>query len=285
MQPEQKYITNTFLLVNLTVIIYSRKARTYRFSGYEKDQESQLNYAHNRYYWSDGSIFTSTEPMWWKFPWITPYAYSLNNPISYNDPDGRQPRAKVLPPLFGTMVAMHTVADMGVRTLNYTDFQDLFTLGSAIVSVFTGSEPKKFHVSLVDGKIQFKTIPASGEDVDAAKMGLLIPVASGSSVRKVDNVFDAMKARRVVSGSEAAKLAKNTDRMLDKDLNKILGEGWHSKGSTAKKNYVKTYEKELRGNTNPDFYIDKNNGDIFLKSTQSGNPVWVKTKNNIKDFE
>ncbi len=60
-------------------------------SSYEKDPESGLSYAGARYYDSDLSIFNSTDPMWHKYPHLTPYHYCANNPIMFVDPDGRRP--------------------------------------------------------------------------------------------------------------------------------------------------------------------------------------------------
>ena len=61
----------------------------YKFTGYERDQESGLDYAHARYREPNKTIFYSTDPMWFKYPHITPYAYCANNPVAYIDPDGK----------------------------------------------------------------------------------------------------------------------------------------------------------------------------------------------------
>ena len=60
----------------------------YQFTGYEKDQETGLHYAEARYYDSWLSIFNSTDPMWYKYPHLSPYAYCANNPLMYVDPSG-----------------------------------------------------------------------------------------------------------------------------------------------------------------------------------------------------
>ena len=59
--------------------------------GYEKDQETGLHYAEARYYDSWLSIFNSTDPMWYKYPHLSPYAYCADNPVMFVDPDGRDP--------------------------------------------------------------------------------------------------------------------------------------------------------------------------------------------------
>ena len=60
----------------------------YKFTGYERDQESGLDYAHARYYWSNGGYDISTDPHWFNYPHITPYNYAGNNPINRIDPTG-----------------------------------------------------------------------------------------------------------------------------------------------------------------------------------------------------
>ena len=60
----------------------------YKFTGYERDQESGLDYAHARYREPDKTIFYSTDPMWSKYPHITPYNYCMNNPLNVIDLKG-----------------------------------------------------------------------------------------------------------------------------------------------------------------------------------------------------
>jgi RHS repeat-associated protein len=60
----------------------------HQFTGYEKDEETGLSQAKNRYYDSKLSIFYSVDALAEKFPNIAGYAYCANNPIRYIDPDG-----------------------------------------------------------------------------------------------------------------------------------------------------------------------------------------------------
>ena len=62
----------------------------YQFTGYEKDQETGFHYAEARYYESHLSTFNSTDPMWYKYPHLSPYAYSADNPVRYVDPSGKE---------------------------------------------------------------------------------------------------------------------------------------------------------------------------------------------------
>ncbi len=60
----------------------------YKFNGKEKDEETSYNYYGARYYWSEGGIFISTDPMSDKYPHLSSYAYCANNPIMLIDPNG-----------------------------------------------------------------------------------------------------------------------------------------------------------------------------------------------------
>jgi|GEM_PF-6459170 len=61
----------------------------YTFSAKEKDDETQYSYFGARYYDSDLSVWLTVDPMARKYAGVSPYAYSLNNPIVFKDPDGR----------------------------------------------------------------------------------------------------------------------------------------------------------------------------------------------------
>src|SRR5690606_38608690 len=50
-----------------------------------------LHYYGARYYANKASIWLSVDPLARKFPNVTPYNFSLNNPIGLVDPDGKQP--------------------------------------------------------------------------------------------------------------------------------------------------------------------------------------------------
>ena len=64
-----------------------------RFTQYERDNETGLDYAHARYYSSIGGRFTSTDPLMASGQTTAPqtwnrYSYALNNPLKYMDPSG-----------------------------------------------------------------------------------------------------------------------------------------------------------------------------------------------------
>lgn len=63
----------------------------YTFTGKEQDQESNNFYFEARYYSAITGKFISVDPLLHSFLEISPYAYSLNNPIAIVDSDGKQP--------------------------------------------------------------------------------------------------------------------------------------------------------------------------------------------------
>jgi len=61
----------------------------YKFSGKEKDDETQYSYFGARYYDSDLSVWLSVDPLAGKYLSLSPYVYCANNPVILVDPDGR----------------------------------------------------------------------------------------------------------------------------------------------------------------------------------------------------
>ena len=60
----------------------------YAFNAKELDEETGMYYYEARYY--KPPVFTSRDPMFEKYFWITPYAYCANNPVKYVDPSGEE---------------------------------------------------------------------------------------------------------------------------------------------------------------------------------------------------
>ena len=60
----------------------------YSFNAKELDEETGMYYYEARYY--APPTFTSRDPLFEKYFWMTPYAYCANNPVKYVDPDGRK---------------------------------------------------------------------------------------------------------------------------------------------------------------------------------------------------
>ena len=61
----------------------------YSFNAKELDEETGMYYYEARYY--APPTFTSRDPLFEKYFWMSPYAYCANNPVKYVDPSGREP--------------------------------------------------------------------------------------------------------------------------------------------------------------------------------------------------
>lgn len=62
--------------------------------------------------------------------------------------------------------------------------------------------------------------------------------------------------------------------MTKDEIGQYFGDkNWHKKG--YKEVLLSRFNKELKGSTNADFYVDKSNNHIYLKGNKSG--AWVDT--------
>jgi len=66
-------------------------AKKYRYTGKERDEESGLYYHGARYYIPWLCRWSASDPLESEYAGISPYNYSFNNPIVYNDPSGNNP--------------------------------------------------------------------------------------------------------------------------------------------------------------------------------------------------
>jgi len=134
MATEYKNSTYNLLAINLTLIYCTQNTRKYlvfgeplldintgnyevenRFTGQIYDSESGLYQMHARSEDPYLSIFISTDQLWYKYPHLTPYHYSANNPIMLIDPDGNEP----ILALVGTAGMFRTLLNNSPRGVGY----------------------------------------------------------------------------------------------------------------------------------------------------------------------
>ncbi|MBE0539514.1 MAG: hypothetical protein IH620_07365, partial [Ignavibacterium sp.] len=64
----------------------------YKFTEKERDTETNYDYFGARYYDSDLGRWLSVDPMADKYPGWSPYNYTMNNPLKFDDPNGKYVR-------------------------------------------------------------------------------------------------------------------------------------------------------------------------------------------------
>lgn len=68
----------------------SGSGNPYQFTGKERDKETELDYSWHRYYNPTLGRFTQVDEKWEKYPSLTPYQYTANNPLKFIDPNGEE---------------------------------------------------------------------------------------------------------------------------------------------------------------------------------------------------
>ena len=88
------YGTTSYQAMNASI---KATAKRYRYTGKERDDESGLYYHGARYYIPWLARWTAIDPMEAKYAGMSPYNYSFNNPVMYNDPSGADPEDENFP--------------------------------------------------------------------------------------------------------------------------------------------------------------------------------------------
>ncbi len=73
--------------------VYNGDSAKHKFTGKERDEENLYDYFGARYYDSRIGRWGQVEPLIDKYPGISPYVYSLDNPLTLFDPNGLDVRA------------------------------------------------------------------------------------------------------------------------------------------------------------------------------------------------
>ena len=237
-----------------------------RFNGKEADQLSKLSYYGYRYYDELSLSWTQADPLYLFLPDIaastpremTLYAFSLNNPVRYMDPDGRQaedagpeqgkPQDAGQPePCPGGLGSN----DEGCGTMNPEEtpenaeilgevlVEQAEGLVDAIVSVLSNPRPDQQVVAGVKGSIatvqHVAAVVTSGSDRDKKKLAMSIGV--GMLVGVVSGKFGLGKGKgdgpkggpKAISMDEAVSLA--AEHVKGKGVMEITGRGDPTRGN------------------------------------------------------
>jgi len=99
------YGTTSYQAMNASI---QAVAKRYRYTGKERDEESGLYYHGARYYIPWLCRWTAVDPLESKYAGMSPYNYSFNNPIVWNDPSGMGPEGIPAPKLVDGTTANYT---------------------------------------------------------------------------------------------------------------------------------------------------------------------------------
>jgi len=158
----------------------------YKYNGKELDRMHGLNmYDYSARFMEPGvGRFTTVDPLAEKYYSISPYVYCAGNPIKFTDPDGRSFTWPPFDPTYYRQAAASQKADQiikenhstiqrngAIEVASYSDLNDAVVLGTAIT--------RGKNAINIDGT------QASGVDIGFAGLGAIIPVVSGSAVKKV----------------------------------------------------------------------------------------------------
>ena len=104
----------------------------YSFNAKELDEETGMYYYEARYY--KPPVFTSRDPMFEKYFWITPYAYCANNPVKYVDPSGEEISTHV--DKDGNVIESYDDGNLGVFMHSDEEINDYNTNGTRLENDF-----------------------------------------------------------------------------------------------------------------------------------------------------
>jgi RHS repeat-associated protein len=102
----------------------------YLFNAKELDEETGLYYYGARYYDSRTSVWLSTDPLQEKYPNISTYAYTLQNPVKLIDPDGRAIRVANAES-FNVLLSSLPAEARGMITIDSNNFIDANSVNAA----------------------------------------------------------------------------------------------------------------------------------------------------------
>ncbi|MCX6221336.1 MAG: RHS repeat-associated core domain-containing protein [Bacteroidia bacterium] len=167
-------------------------ATKYLYNGKELQDELGLRWYDYGARFYDPSIgrFHTLDPKAEAYSFQSPFAYAANNPIKFVDVNGAGPG-------FGPTFIPVTNLPTYLKMATYTDLNDVVVLISSLLSPITGKGPIN-----IDGT------PASPNDVEAAEMGIFMPVISGSGAKKVIGAAEGI----IEDVSTATKINKNANK-------------------------------------------------------------------------
>jgi RHS repeat-associated protein len=190
----------------------------YRFNGKELDKETGYGYYGARYYQSKLSMWLSVDPLAHKYPNMSPYAFTGNNPVMLVDPDGNT----IVP---ADEETANVVVDGAARVLLennpfYYDSQ----VGQIKYKEFNREDfsPEQLelvdrYVSLIDSQTDIVNVSLVDVDQKIEETGKTLRQRGNSGITVPYNVTDSETGERVGTISNVY-IAKNPVREGNSDM-------------------------------------------------------------------
>ena len=169
-----------------------------QFAGMEKDAETSLDYVGARYYASQPGRFTTVDPaldleaailnpqLWNR------YAYSLNDPLKFTDPDGRSPKLAILALKVGH--ALYKGYDV------YSTVEGTVDAGGTLISTDASGWERLLAAGALAGELSGAT------DLLRAGKGVM---------RAVDDAADALRAYKYTYSEFIDEIKENGLRRIE----------------------------------------------------------------------
>lgn len=179
---------------------YNSTAMKYDFTGKERDNETSYDYFGARYYDSRLGRWGQVEPLYDEYIQITPYNYSLNNPVNLIDEDGNGPR-EGQSWLWAQSTAdqvSNAIEEIGLR---FNSVVENFSTGDIGMGILEAATLPTLSMSL---------IPASPMTDFIMPIGLVKGVSLSKGFTMSDKVAKKIAARNITNAMIKETIEKGT---------------------------------------------------------------------------
>jgi RHS repeat-associated protein len=300
----------------------------YGFQGQEKDDElkgegNSLNYTFRMHDPRIGRFF-ARDPMFNSYPWNSPYAFSENRVIDGVELEGLEV-GRILPPI-GVAYTSQTIKKAikkvdkempkasSLKKALYTFGYSLLYSTQDVLSLTDVNDAVIIGTAFTGRSFDVYGNPQSGEDVTDALRGAMLPVVSGSGLKKIGNELDNV-AKSISKIKKAADDLPSFEKQLQKiadEVRVLHPEKGHEAGSKAHKVFTEKVKAlgyddvhveinfldgekvngNLKGSSRLDIFVGnpKSPSSSFIYDLKTGKAKvkpkqTTKTNNNLKKKE
>ena len=168
----------------------------YKFTGKERDRETGYDYFGARYLWSDAGIWTSVDPLAGDYPWISPYAYGLNNPLKYKDPNGKWVQVVVGAAVSG---AADVALQVGVNMLN----------GQSLLESAKNIDMRQVAGSALAGAIGVGVVSKVSQAAKIYKLGKTGTSLAKTMAAPIGDAMGSVVSQEIATGNISSAQVKN----------------------------------------------------------------------------